>query len=183
MPYSIQNHLLACDKMCVSSYRVKKVYKFYHRTSWRRCWPPSRLRLSAPWWCRGRVRIPGCSFPRGCGRRARAPRGWCCPSAWTRPCRRHAWSRPAVRGTRRSRGRRRRRSRCRSPRRRHRCRSAGLSNSTAQAMALAQGEAGGLGDDAAKLVPLLGRHVLGHQGMLGFNLGERRSHCWYWRWF
>ena len=40
---------------------------------------------------------------------------------------------------------------------------------------LAQGEAGGLGDDAAQLVPLLLGDVLGHQGVGGLDLGERRG--------
>ena len=41
---------------------------------------------------------------------------------------------------------------------------------------LLQGEAGGLGDDVLQLVPLLLGDVLGHQAVLGLDVGEISAH-------
>ena len=41
---------------------------------------------------------------------------------------------------------------------------------------LGEGEAGGLGGDGAQLVPFLLGHVLGHQAVLGLDVGEVARH-------
>ena len=41
---------------------------------------------------------------------------------------------------------------------------------------LGEGEAGGLGGDGAQLVPLLLGDVLGHQAVLGLDVGEVARH-------